>query len=185
MKKLISLLVVVVTIALSTTVYSQVQIFGKLSDNKVTPDLNVFGTKKISEKVNLTYFALVEEKWSEGLLGVSYSPEDFINLGVGVGIESNPALYRLCASVWVGKGNTSLLILGEKGDGPTNYWYKATADYKLSESFSASLIAWRFIGIGPAANISIKKFDSKLWLFPAYDFESKKPSLTLGLDIKI
>jgi len=185
MKKLISLLVLAVILALSTTSYSQVQIFGKLSDDKVTPDINIFGVKKISEKVSFTYFGLIEEKWSEGLIGVSYSPSEFVTLGVGAGIESNPALYRLCASVWVGKGNTSLLILGEKGDGRTNYWYKATADYKISENFSAGLIAWRFTGIGPVANLTIKKLDSKLWLFPAYDFESKKPSLTLGLDIKI
>lgn len=186
MKKLTYLLAVVFLVLFSVTnCNSQIQVFGKLSDGKIAPDLNIFGTIPVSEKLNLTSFALFEENWSELLVGVSYSPTDYLSIGVGGGIESASTLYRFCGSIWLGKGNASLLILGEKGDGRDNYWYKSTFDYKLSENFSVGMIAWRFTGVGPVANLRIKKLDSKLWLFPAYDFESKKPSLTLGIDIKM
>ncbi len=47
---------------------AQLEVYGRYTKNgKVEPDVNIFGVKKISEKINLTYFALVEEKWSEAL----------------------------------------------------------------------------------------------------------------------
>lgn len=182
MKKLF-LLVVFAFFSASIFSQTQVEVFGKLVEGTVTPDINVFATKKISEKVSLTAFTLVEEKWSEALVGVTYCPTSNLELGLSAGIEQNEALYRLGGSVWIGSGKTSLLILVEKGDGLDNYWYKSVVNYKVSEDLSVGISAWRFHGIGPVLKLAIKDLDCKVWINPAYDLEVNKTKIMLGLDI--
>lgn len=169
----------------SSIVFSQVQLFGTYSDGKIKPDVNIFVTKKISDKVKFTAFGLIEEKWAEGLVGVAYSPTDYLEIGTSIGIEQNQALYRIGGSVWIGQDKLSLLVLGEKGDGSDNYWYKGIAKYQVSETFSTGIMGWRFTGVGPFIETSIKQLDSKIWLNPTYDLEKDETKITLGIDIKI
>jgi len=143
----------------------------------------IFAKKKISEKFDLTYFSLVGQKWSEALIGFSYSPKKWLSIGLSTGIEHNPAVYRLGGSIWIGKGKTSLLMLGEKGDGKDNYFYKTILSYKASEKFTVGAIAWRFHGLGPV--VKYTKDDLTLWFMPAYDLEFNVQRLILGLSIKI
>jgi len=179
--------VIFLFVVFSCGLYSQVTIYGKYADKEIIPCATIFGTTKITEKVGFTYFALVAEKWAETQIGISYSPVKWASFGLSGGLEQNPALYRLGASLWLGKGKTSFLILGEKGDGKENYWYKATLSYQASDNFICGARIWRFQGIGPFASTSIrvKKLDSNLWIMPAYDLESKTTKLMVGIDIKI
>ncbi|MFZ4500534.1 MAG: hypothetical protein ACOYMZ_03540 [Minisyncoccia bacterium] len=166
--------------------FSQLGVYGRYTKSgKVEMDFNFYGTKKISKKVSLTIFTLVEQTWSEALVGISYSPKDWISFGASTGIEQNPALYRFGAFVWLGKGKTSFLSLWEKGDGTDNYWYNSTLSYKTSEKFSLGLRAWRYHGVGPVATNTVKKLDTKVWLMPAYDFESNKQRVMLGISVKL
>jgi hypothetical protein len=177
---------VLFTAILFTTVsFSQktLEVFGRTNNKTIVPDVNFYGEKKISEKVSLTLFMLVEQKWSEGLVGISYSPSKWISIGASAGIEHNDALYRFGGMVWMGKGKFSLLLLGEKGNGTNNYWYKNTFSFQCSEKFSLGARAWRYIGVGPVATYEIKKLDSKIWIMPAYDFEAKQSRLALGMRI--
>ncbi|MFZ2205383.1 MAG: hypothetical protein WAV23_02235 [Minisyncoccia bacterium] len=183
MKKLIMVLICSFT---AVVAHSQVEIFGRYTlDGKVEPDINIFGTKKISEKFNLTYFALIEEQWSEGLIGFSYAPKSWLELGLSAGVEHNPAILRFGGSIWIGKGKTSLLILGEQGSGKDNYWYKTVLAYKTSDHLTLGAIAWRFHGVGPIVSYTPKKSNVTIWLSPAYDIESKAKRLIAGLAIKI
>lgn len=182
MKKIIALLL----ISLPLLATAQLEVYGRYTvGESIAPDINFFGTKKISDKVNLTAFFLVEEKFSEALIGVSYSPSKYFSIGVSSGIENSPKLLRFGSNVWVGKNNTSLLILGEKGNGKDNYWYKANLFQKLSDKFTIGATAWRFHGVGPNARFTIKKLASTLWVMPAYDFEVDKTKVMLGLSIKM
>lgn len=166
--------------------FSQLGIYGRYTDSrKVEMDFNFYGTKKISKKVNLTTFLLVEKTWSEALVGISYSPKDWIEFGASIGIEQNSALYRTAAFVWLGKGKTSFLSLWEKGDGADNYWYNSTLSYKFKEKFSLGIRTWRYHGTGPVATYTVKKLDTKVWLVPAYDFESSKQRVMLGISVKL
>ena len=171
---------------ISGTVSAQLEMYGRYTENgKVAPDINIFGTKKVTKKVSLTYFTLIEEKWSEALVGVSYSPSDVINFGISAGIEHNPAIYRFGASIYYKKGNTSLLIVGEKGDGNDNYFYKCLL---LSKAFSTNLrvggIAWRYHGIGPVVDYKLTT-GTNIWAVPAYDKEFRVVRFMLGVSIKI
>ena len=146
-------------------------------------NINYFGVKKISEKVNLTYFGLVEKNWSEALVGVSYSPATWMSVGASTGIEHGSSI-RLGGSLWFGKGKNSLLLLGEKGSGSDNYWYRANLYHKFSEKFTLGATAIRFHGVGPNLRYTVKKLNATLWLMPAYDFEFKVSRLMTGVNVK-
>lgn len=183
MKQFIVLFILTI---LSLNLFSQLSVYSRYTKGgKVEMNINFYGTKKISEKVNLTLFTLVERTWAEAQVGISYSPKEWISFGASTGIEQNPALYRFGAFVWLGKGKTSFLSLWEKGDGTDNYWYNSTISYKTSEKFTFALRAWRYHGVGPVATYTVKKLDSKLWLMPAYDFESDKQRVMLGVSVKL
>jgi hypothetical protein len=184
MKKLIVLLTALILSAVS---FSQVQLFGTYTEGgSINPDINVFGygpSFGSDEKFKLTYFILAEKNWAEGIVGVNYSPQKWIEFGLGVGIEQNPALYRVAANVWMGSGKFSFFTWIEKGDGRDNYWYKTVLGYSLSKRFSLEMIGWRFNGSGLSLKTNFNNFS--LWVFPAYDLEFDKKRITLGIDIKI
>lgn len=165
---------------------AQVEAYCRYTVNgSAEPNINIYGEKKISSKVNLTYLAIVEEKWSEALVGISYSPSNWISLGLGAGTEHNPAIVRFCGSVWMGKGKTSLLLLGERGIGIDNYWYKTVLSYKISKTITTGAIAWRYHGIGPIVKYTPKKSDLTFWFLPAYDTEVKAKRLIFGFAVKL
>ena len=165
---------------------AQLEVYGRYTiGESVAPNINLFGTKKLSDKANLTAFFLVEEKFSEALVGISYSPSKHLSIGVSGGIENSPKLLRFGSSIWVGKNNTSLLLLGEKGNGKDNYWYKANLFQKLSDKLTVGATAWRFHGVGPNVRFTTKKLASTLWMMPAYDFEADKTKVMIGWSIKI
>lgn len=183
MKKLVIFLALILGCLYTS---AQVEIYGRYTIGKtIEPDINIYGVKKISEKFSFTYFALIEKNWAETCLGFAYSPKEWVSIGLSAGIETNPAIYRLAGSIWFGKGKTSLLILGEKGDGKDNYWYKTVLSYKISEAFTVGAIAWRFHGVGPIVKYTPKKSDLTFWFLPAYDPEFKAKRLIVGLSVKI
>jgi len=128
---------------------------------------------------------LVEEKWAEALVGATYSPTEWLSLGLSAGVEVKSSIYRIAGSAWAGKGKTSLLFLWEKGDGVDNYWYKTILSYKISGEFDVNATAWRFHGVGPSIRYTPKKKAVTIWLMPAYDIEFKAKRIMLGVSVKI
>lgn len=188
MKKIVALLVALLGFA--TISFSQVQIFGKYTPGgSVEPDINIFGyAGKINESgtLKLTYFALVEKAWAEALVGISYSPTKWCELGLQAGIESAPSIYRFCGSVFLAlSSKTTFFTCVEKGDGRNNWWYKSTLSYCPKEKFSFGLMSWRYNGTGIFLKHTFMKDKFGLWVNPAYDLEFKTERFTVGLDIKI
>lgn len=181
-----NLIIILILVVVSISASAQVEVYGRYtSGGTIEPNINIFGTKKISDKLNLTYFALVEEKWSEALVGFAYAPKKWLELGLSSGVEHNPAILRFGGSIWVGKGKNSLLVLLEQGKGKDNYWYKAKLSRNLSETISIGAMAWRFHGLGPIVKYTPKKSDLTFWILPAYDPEFKAKRLMVGVSIKI
>lgn len=186
MRKIILAIVAILLIASSYEACSQVQIYARYSvEGKVEPDINLFGTKKITEKFQLSYFFLVEQNWAEGLIGLSYSPVEWATLNFSVGLETNPHLLRLSASCFLAKGDFSLFANYEIGGGKANYWYKVVFSYNASKKVSTGMMAWRFHGIGPFISLKLKELDTKLWVNPTYDLEFKVARIMIGIDIEI
>lgn len=152
---------------------------------RVEPNINYSGSKKITEKISLTFFGLIEQRWSEALIGASYAPSNSFSVGASAGIEHGTNSPRFGASVWTEKGKISLLVLGELGSGKDNYLYKANLFHKYSDQFTFGVTAWRFHGVGPNFRFTIPKLSSTIWSMPAYDFEANKSKLMIGVKVNM
>ena len=185
MKKI--LFFVVITI-LSLSSFSQTQIYLRSGENiSAQPDINFFGYgKKLNKSgtLKMSYFALVEKSWAEGLIGLSYSPTSWCELGIMGGIETNPNIYRGSASICLTGKKFSFSTCIERGGGNDNWWYKTTALYSASKKLTVGLMSWRFNATGPYAEYSVSKAIS-IWSNPGYDLEAKEKRFIIGLNIKM
>jgi hypothetical protein len=107
---------IIILLLIPFAVHAQLETYIRSTE----PNINFFASKKVTEKVSLTFFGLVEQKWSEALIGASYAPSKSLNINLSTGIEQGTNSPRFGASIWTGKGKTSLLILGELGSGKDN-----------------------------------------------------------------
>lgn len=165
---------------------AQLEIYTRYAGHgPVEPNINFFGTKKITGKVSLTIFALVEQKWGEALIGASYSPSEFFTVGASAGIEQGTNDPRFSAGIRTSKGKVSFLLLGELGSGASNYLYKTSLLYKYNERFTAGFTAWRYHGAGPNLRLYIPACMTTVWVMPAYDFESDTGRLMIGSSINL
>jgi len=188
MKNILAFLVAMIGFSILSV--AQIQLFAKFTPGEsVSPDINIFGyAGKINKSgsLKLTYFALVEKSWAEGLIGISYAPAKWCELGLQVGIESAPSVYRVSGSVFLAlNSKTTFFTCMEKGDGKNNWWYKSTLSYCPKEKFSFGLMSWRYNGTGVFLKHTFLKGKLGLWINPAYDLEVKTERFTVGLDIKI
>ncbi|HEY4290467.1 MAG TPA: hypothetical protein VGN00_25380 [Puia sp.] len=182
MKKILILLLV----ALPFLVQAQLETYGRYTaGGYVEPNVNYFASRKITEKVSLTFFGLVEQKWSEALIGASYTFSKSFGFGASAGIEQGTNSPRFGASIWTGKGKTSFSVLGELGSGHANYLYKANLFQKCSDQFTVGLTAWRLHGIGPNFRFAVPKLLATIWSMPAYDFEANKARLIVGVSVNM
>ncbi len=155
------------------------------NDNEVLPVINYYASKPIANKINLTLFTTVNENFAQGLLGISYAPKKWLNIGMSVGIEQSSSKYRFANSLWIGNENQSFLLWLEKGKGADNYFYRATYKYDFDRTFLA-LNAWRFHGLGPMFGYKMKKLNqTQFWIAPLYDVELEVARFVVGTTIKI
>lgn len=188
MKKLI----IITMLCITGPSFAQVDIFTKYSptESEIIPTISLFKKKKISEKLGLTGFAFANTKIAYALVGVTYSPKKWISIGLSGGIEKNDSSgYRLGSSIWLGHKKHSLLVIGEKGYGPSNYLYRATYKCQHSEAFHFGLTAWRFHGVGPIFGYTrnfekLRNLDVTFWAAPTVDFEfNNTPRFIIGAKI--
>jgi hypothetical protein len=179
-------ILLILLITLPSLAQAQLETYGRYTTGgTVEPNINYAASKKITEKIALTFFGLVEQKWSEALVGVKYSPSNSFNIGVSAGIEQGTNSPRFGASMWTGKGKTSLLILGELGSGKDNYLYKANLFHRYTDHFTFGVTAWRLHGEGPNFRYTIPKLLSTIWVMPAYDLEADKARLMIGVVVNM
>ncbi|MBF4515674.1 hypothetical protein IRZ71_04945 [Flavobacterium sp. ANB] len=165
---------------------AQLETYGRYTNGgSIELNINYFTSKKITNKLALTFFGLVEQKWSEALIGVSYSPSKLFNFGASAGIEHGTKSPRYSISMRTGKEKTTFAMLWELGDGKDNYLYKANLFHQYSDVFTFGFTASRFHGVGPNFRFSIPKLSSTIWTMPAYDFEAHQSKLMIGLVLKM
>ena len=179
-------ILVLLFISLPFLAQAQLETYGRyIAGGPVEPNINYFGSKKVAEKISLTFFGLVEQKWGEALIGVTYAPSKSFSIGASAGIEHGTSSPRVGASIWTGKGKTSFSVLGELGSGKDNYLYKANLFHKYTDLFTLGVTAWRFHGAGPNFRFFIPKLASTIWSMPAYDFEANKAKLMIGISVNM
>ncbi len=177
---------VLLLLLLPFSVQAQLETYARITARgTVEPNVNYFASKKITSKIALTFFGLVEQKWGEALVGASFSPSAAFSIGGSVGIEHGTHSPRYMISTWMGRGKTSLAALGELGSGKDNYLYKINLFHKYTAHFTFGATAWRYHGIGPNFRYTIPKLETTIWTMPAYDFEVDETKLMVGISLRM
>ena len=84
--------------------HAQLESYARFNkDGTVEPNFNYSASKKITEQISLTFFGLVEQNWSEALVGLKYSPTKIVTFSGTIGIEHGTTSPRYSASVWTEK----------------------------------------------------------------------------------
>jgi hypothetical protein len=180
------IITVLLVIGLPVLAQAQLELYGKFNRNgSVEPVINYSGSKKISNHFAVIFFGLIREKWSQALIGLSYSPTAEITFSASAGIEHGQQSPRYSASTWWKKGKTSFLVLGELGHGKQNYLYKVNMFHQFSEKTSLGVMDWRYHGLGPNFRYTVPKLASTVWVMPAYDHEQKVFRTMVGYSLKM
>lgn len=165
---------------------AQLEVYGKFTQHgSFEPVINYAGSKVITKKLSITFFGLIRKSWSQALIGLSYSPYQFVTLSSGMGIEHGKHSPRYTASIFLKQKRTSLLLLEELGSGEDNYLYKINLFHQFTDQFSFGGSAWRYHGLGPNFRFLIPKMQSTIWVMPAYDLDIKQSRLMVGLSLKM
>lgn len=182
MKKILVLLLITSPFAAP----AQLEVYARYSAGGYPePDINYFGVKKLTGKISLTFFGLVEQKWSEALIGLSFVPLKSWTVGISAGIENGTNRPRFSAGIRTEKGKTSFNLLGELGSGKDNYLYKANLFYQYTGWLTFGLTAWRYHGVGPNLRFRIPQYPPAIWVMPAYDVETNTSRLMFGISMNL
>ncbi|MBU0546194.1 hypothetical protein KKA13_02985 [Patescibacteria group bacterium] len=110
------------------------------------------------------------EGWSEALIGPTWAPTDWLELGASIGAEqvSDGLGWRFSASLWAGQGPLSFLGIVEfnpqtfQGDA-SGVWFDLTPKAQIVPWLTAGAKWRRGVGVGPLAEISIPPTPIALW----------------------
>jgi len=165
------------------------------ADKKISPSINIFTHSSFLKYFAVTALVSLDEPIAEAYLGLSISPFPWVFLGGGYGLEfceTNPLAPinkefapRYLGNLWLGGEKVSFLGLFEQGVNKENYSYKASLSYSISEQWSASFVAWRFHGLGFRGAYKFVDSPASIFIFPAYDLESKSFKASIGASLDI
>jgi hypothetical protein len=154
-----------------------VQPFLQVDGQSVT--VMTYATKKFSTELGVFGFSLVSPAWSEAYVGLIYDPAEWIEFGLGGGIESNNIPLRTGGFVWMGNDTYSLYACLEYGG--SGYWYQVKAIANVDKTFGLGLFAQRYLGVGPRLEVNVPS--AQLYLAPLYDFEVGKFGVLTGVSM--
>ena len=85
-------------------------------------------------------FAFLQDSrgWSQFYAGPTWAPCDEVQIGVGLGLETDSHEVRKGGFVWVGESRLSLLSLFE--DGGSGFWQYHRLEYRLGGDWSAGMM---------------------------------------------
>jgi|GEM_PF-3746597 len=183
MKKTVILLVFVLSFVQAN---AQLSVFSRFSEGgEICHTVSIFGTKNFSDNYSFAYFTLVSQEWSETLLGVAYTPNNWSQFGLLSGFAQESDYVRVGGFIWLGNEKFSGIALAVKSMGVDDLWYRAKALYHLNERSTIGVQAWRWNGIGPLFEYRIEKLHSIVWIFPAYEFEFDQKAISIGIEVAI
>ena len=183
MKKLVLVLVTVLTISTLNAQSFKVDTWVKPTQNGLQNTSSIFVTKKLNEKLSFNGFALTSTTgFAESYFGLStkIAKNTSISLSVGFQAKTEKPL-RFGSSFFTKKGRYSLLLIGEYGINKT-YWYKYQFKVNNGKKITWSFYGQRFAGHGMRLDYSFGKIG--IWTASLYDFEAETLNIPFGIYVK-
>lgn len=162
------------------TLYLQSWAFSR--ETRIDVNAEVFFSHPSSARRGYFLFAQgAEEDYGQVYGGPTFSPEPWLHLGAGIGVENDPNPLRLASFLFAERGRHSLLVVNENGG--TGPWYKVEAMTRLEDHVSLGLHVQRGVGAGPRLAVTFPSTSMSLWAAPMYDWEEEEVNGLFGLRI--
>lgn len=171
--KTAKMIVVVLLAAKAALAQNWVEERTYISGGVATPRIGGLLTKAIKGNLGGFCWFQTQQKYSQIYGGSTLSPTSWIQLALGLGIETDKHPLRVGSYVWLGKDKLSGLAVFE--DGGSGFWYKVETNYQASKLVGLGTLSERFKGSGPKIEFSIPHTALKLWIAPLVDRHSFRP----------
>lgn len=180
MRKVLALLAAILTI-LAPKVVSAQTTFWVESSNKLTlnhgssiePQINASASTSFNSKVGLFLWVADNTQWGEAYAGPTLQLAKGIQVGAGIGVETDARGDREdIFALFYGNGRSLYMTAETGGSGP---WYQVEGNQSVTLGKTPAGVGFRyerFVGIGPRVELTVDKH-ILLWAVPlAVDFEN-------------
>lgn len=159
---LITLLLSTPTMANAQSTTGTIELFFQPDMSNANPSGSLFLAHHFDKwGLGVSAFVLVTNGWAEFSAGPTWSPTDWIELGLAVGGEQIPDGIgaRFSASIWAGHGDFSFLGIVEfnpdsfTGD-DSGVWFDLTPKFKPLKWLAVGFKFRRPVGVGPLLELS-------------------------------
>lgn len=112
-------------------------------------DVQLTVCKSFNDKLGAFAFVQMYPEWSQFYAGITYSPADWCQVGLGAGMETEGPAGRLGGWVWAGWDKWSATWAFEESQAcGSGAWHKSFLQYQATEHVSVGLIDRTFYGRG-------------------------------------
>jgi len=139
----------------------------------VTPRIDGLFTKTVSKQWGSFAWLQVQQIYSQGYAGATYSPKPCLQFALGAGLEQDKHPARIGSYVYLCKGPVSGLTVFEGGG--SGFWYKVETNYQATHRIGIGTLSERYRGHGPKFEYSVPHTPIKLWFAPLIIHNSISP----------
>lgn len=153
--KVVSLLVILLSSCFGQTflLLEQYATTEKSDNNRTLPTSDIWFQQGLRGKVGMFMWAQVSPTYRQTYSGLSYQFTNWLQAGVGGGVEEADSLARLGSFLYLSKGSDSLFGIYENGG--SGRWHLAVYNHKVGKSrFGVGFHNQAFVGSGPRAEVN-------------------------------
>ena len=149
------------------------------SNDRIKLSLNSLVSHTFNKNWGAFGFLGVNKEYAHAYFGPTFSMDDWLQCGIGIGIEQDKRPLHGGTFVFLNDDQATLLVVGEYGG--SGYWYKTELMVKTGTWFSPGIMIQRFMGIGLRMQINIPETPIEIWGGPFYDWEEDGAAAFKGL----
>ncbi len=165
-------------IFLSNFVFAQGWVEEKLYVSSRAPEVRIAGiyTAKLTRQTGTFVWFQADKSYGQSYAGLTYSPQQWLQVAAGVGLEQNKNPLRAGGFVALGSKKTKSLVVLEKG-GSGGFW-RVEFTRVLGQGFGLGGMGQSLRGVGPRLEYKLQGTPLLFW---SGFFCSKKPVLVVGV----
>lgn len=186
MKKLVLVVVcLIVLVNLSVPAFGQsyAEVESYVVDNEASIVMANYLTKDLIDKFGWFAFSWVAEDYAQAYAGITYCPVNWIQLGIGGGLEQAEDPWRIAGSIWMGNESETFSTLHIFETGGNGFFCRNQLNYQVIDWLGIGAFGEYLMGIGPRMQVSIPSTPIQFWTTPLIDFKTDRFSVISGLTI--
>lgn len=150
---------------------------------KQSQSITLTGRQALTDKLGFLSIVTIKNNMGGGILGVDYSPYQWISLAALAGWDIPLQSVILMTSLVLKKGKTSFV-------GSYLYIGEVLNIYELALMYNTKyiktgVIARNYFGVGPRVDIKLPGIPAYLWLAGLYEWETETNGLMIGLNLSL